>query len=80
MDSNLLILPGISNDRYITSSIPDYFEKKELPFIYYRYNTPIRNTLFNFSKLVSDLAFHIPLKPALSGQSFLTFFHIFTPD
>ena len=46
-------LPSIFKDRSVTSSIPTYFT--ETPIICYKYNKPIRNTVFNFNKLVSDL-------------------------
>ena len=36
-------------------SIPNYFENKEPPIICYKYNKPIRNTIFNFNKLVAYL-------------------------
>ena len=37
------------------SAMPSYFENTESPIICYKYNKPIRNTIFNFNKLVSDL-------------------------
>ena len=40
------------------SSIPAYFQNSEPPIICYKYNKPIRNTVFNFNKLVSDLDIH----------------------
>ena len=39
-------------------SIPAYFQNSEPPIICYKYNKPIRNTVFNFNKLVSDLDIH----------------------
>ena len=45
-------------DRSVTSSIPAYFQNSEPPIICYKYNKPIRITLFNFNKLVSDLDIH----------------------
>ena len=39
----------------IISSIPTYFENKESPIICYKYNKPIRCTVFNYNKLVTDL-------------------------
>ena len=51
-------LPSISKDRSVTSSIPTYFQNSEPPIICYKYNKPIRNTVFNFNKLVSDLDIH----------------------
>ena len=51
-------LPSIFKDRSVTSSIPAYFRNSEPPIICYKYNKPIRNTVFNFNKLVSDLDIH----------------------
>ena len=51
-------LPSIFKDRSVTSSIPTYFQNSEPPVICYKYNKPIRNTVFNFNKLVSDLDIH----------------------
>ena len=48
-------LPSIFRDNMVESSIPDYFENKEPPFICYKYNKPIRSTIFNFNKLVANL-------------------------
>ena len=46
------------NKGSVTSSIPAYFQNSEPPIICYRYNKPIRNTVLNFNKLVSDLDIH----------------------
>ena len=51
-------LPSIFKDRSVTSSIPAYFQNSEPQIICYKYNKPIRNTVFNFNKLVSDLDIH----------------------
>ena len=51
-------LSSIFKDRSVTSSIPAYFQNSEPPIICYKYNKPIRNTVFNFNKLVSDLDIH----------------------
>ena len=51
-------LPSIFLDRSVTSSIPDYFQNSEPSIICYKYNIPIRHTIFNFNKLVSDLDIH----------------------
>ena len=37
------------------SSIPNYFYNSETPIICYKYNKPIRSTMFNFNKIVNDL-------------------------
>ena len=51
-------LPSIFQDTSVTSSIPDYFQNSEPPIICYKYSKPIRHTIFNFNKLVSDLDIH----------------------
>ena len=37
------------------SSIPNYFNNSETLIICYKYNIPIRSTIFNFNKIVNDL-------------------------
>ena len=54
-DVDFIDLPSIFRDKSVTSSIPDYFQNSESPIICYKYNKPIRNMIFNFNKLVSDL-------------------------
>ena len=54
-DIDFIDLPSIFRDNTVESSIPDYFENKEPPIIYYKYNKPIRSTIFNFNKLVANL-------------------------
>ena len=51
-------LPSIFKDKSVISSIPDYFQNSEPLIICYQYNKPIRNMIFNFNKLVSDLDIH----------------------
>ena len=51
-------LPSIFQDKSVMQSIPTYFQNSEPPIICYKYNKPIRNTIFNFNKLVSDLDIH----------------------
>ena len=48
-------LPCIFRDNTVVSYIPDYFENKEPPIICYKFNKPIRSTIFNFNKLVGNL-------------------------
>ena len=55
---DLIDLPSNFQDKSVTSSIPDYFQNSEPPIICYKYNKPIRHTIFNFNKLVSDLDIH----------------------
>ena len=47
--------PSIFQDKSSVQSIPTYFQNFEPPIICYKYNKPIRNTIFNLNKLVSDL-------------------------
>ena len=51
-------LPSIFQDKSVIPSIPTYFQNSEPPIICYKYNKPIRNTIFNFNKLVSNLDIH----------------------
>ena len=51
-------LPSIFQNKSVTSSIPDYFQNSEPHIICYKYNKPIRHTIFNFNKLVSDIDIH----------------------
>ena len=37
--------------------LPTYFENKESPMICYKYNKPIRSTVFNYNKLVTELVY-----------------------
>ena len=53
-----LTLPSIFQDKSVIQSIPTYFQNSEPPIICYKYNKPIRNTVFDFNKLVSDLDIH----------------------
>ena len=40
----------VLKDKSVISSIPTCFENKESPIICYKYNKPIRSTVFNFKK------------------------------
>ena len=35
-------------------SIPNYFSNSETPIICYKYNKPIRSTIVNINKIVTD--------------------------
>ena len=48
-------LHSIFKDTSVISSIPNYFKNSETPIICYKYNKPIRSTIFNFNKIVNDL-------------------------
>ena len=51
-------LPSIFQDKSVIQSIPTYFQNSEPPIICNKYNKPIRNTIFNFNKVVSDPDIH----------------------
>ena len=51
-------LPSIFKNTSVIQSIPMYFQNSEPPIICYKYNKPIRNTIFNFNKLVSGFDIH----------------------
>ena len=48
-------LHSIFQDNLGISSIPNYFKNSETPVICNKYNKPIRSTLFNFNKIVTDI-------------------------
>ena len=48
-------LHSIFNDTLVISSIPNHFNKSETPIICYKYNKPIRSTMFNFNTIVTDI-------------------------
>ena len=48
-------LNSIFKDNIVISSIPNYFNNSEVPIICYKYNKPIRSTIFNFNKIVTDI-------------------------
>ena len=52
--SNIVAIGG-STLKFTKCMGPDYFENREPPIICYKYNKPIRSTIFNFNKLVANL-------------------------
>ena len=48
-------LPSILKDTTVISPISTYFENKQSPFICYKYNKPIRSTVLNYNRLVTEL-------------------------
>ena len=48
-------LHSIFKDNLVISSIPNYFNNSETPILCYKYNKPIRSTIFNFNKIVTDI-------------------------
>ena len=47
---NALIIPNL-----VISSISNYFNNSETPIICYKYNKPIRSTIFNFNKIDTEI-------------------------
>ena len=48
-------LHSIFKDDLEISSIPNYFNNYETPIISYKYNKPIRSTIFKFNTIVIDI-------------------------
>ena len=48
-------LHSIFKHNVVLLSIPNYFYNSETPIICYKYNKPIRSTIFNFNKIVTDI-------------------------
>ena len=48
-------LHGIFKDNLVISSIPNYFNNSETPIICYKYNKPIRSTVFNLNEIITDI-------------------------
>ena len=42
-------------ENLVISSFPNYFNNSETPIICYKYNKPIRSTIFNFNKIATDI-------------------------
>ena len=53
-------LRSIFKDKLVITSIPNYFNNSEIPIICYKYNKPIRSTIFNFNKIVNDIDSNTP--------------------
>ena len=53
--SEFINLPRIFKDKSVISSISTYYKDKESPIICYKYNKPVRSTVFNYNKLVTEL-------------------------
>ena len=49
-------LISIFKDNLVISSIPNYLNNSEIAIICYKYNKPIMSTIFNFNKIVIDIA------------------------
>ena len=46
---------GVFGDNLVISFVPNYFSSSETPIICYKYNKPIRSTIFSFNKIVNDI-------------------------
>ena len=55
MGIEFINLPSIFKDKSVISFLPTYFENKESSIIWYKYNTPIPSTVFNYNRLVIEL-------------------------
>ena len=57
-----IVLHSIFKDNSVISSIPNYFTYSETPIICYKNYKPIRSSIFNFNKIVTDINidFYIP--------------------
>ena len=51
----LIDLHSILKDNSVISSITIYFNNSETPIISYKYNKPIRSSIFNLNKIVTDI-------------------------
>ena len=51
---DLIDLSSIFNDKNCIKRIPGYFKNKETPIISYSYDQPVRSSIFNYNRLVSD--------------------------
>ena len=51
-------LHSIFKDNSVFSSIPNYCNNSEGPIIRYKYNKPIRSSIFNFNKIVTNINMH----------------------
>ena len=47
-------LHSIFKDSSVIASIQNYFNNSETPIICYKYIKPIRSSVFNFNKIVTD--------------------------
>ena len=48
-------LHSIFKDNLVISYIPNYLNNSETPIICYKYNKPIRSTIFNVNKIATDI-------------------------
>ena len=55
-------LHSIFNDNLVISSIPNYFNNSETPIICYKYNKPIRYSIFNFNNIETDINIYLTAK------------------
>ena len=48
-------LHSVFKDNLVISSIPNYLNNIETPIICYKYNKPIRSTIFILNKILTDI-------------------------
>ena len=51
----LIDLNSIFKDNLVISSIPNYLNNSETPITCYKYNKPIKYTIFNFNEIVTNI-------------------------
>ena len=59
-NNGIEFIDSILKGNLVISSIPNYFHNSETPIICYKYNKPIRPTIFYFDKIVTDIDFNTP--------------------
>ena len=66
-----IYLHSIFKDNLVISSIPNYFNNSETPIICYKYNKPIRSTIFNLNKIVNDIDSNSPASWDCQNSNYL---------
>ena len=51
----IIDLHSLFKDKLVITSVPDYLNNTGTPIIFYKYNKPVRSTIFNFNKIVTDM-------------------------
>ena len=48
-------LHSILKDNFVISSFQNFFNNSETPIIFYKYNNPMRSSIFNFNKIITNV-------------------------
>ena len=59
---------SVFKDNSVILSIPNYFNNSDTPIICYKYNRPIRSTIINFNKIVTDIDIDFNTSDSLDCQ------------